>query len=209
VPVLSEVIEAFVRQGGPTRLQIDFKNLLPFPTREPLQRLARIIEPLGERVQVSSGADWQLRRLRNLAPWLRIGLEVQLHLDWDPARGDAASAVPPHRLGAYGYRDDSLIAAQRIWPVADYLWDRCQTLIALVPRVDTFYVNYRLLAQSLADGFNWAEALHQAGITLDAWTMDASSPAAMAQLPALVAAGVGQITTNTPQALERALARPR
>lgn len=201
VPVLSEVIEAFVQHGGEARLQIDFKNLIPFPTTEPLERLLRIIEPLGERVLVSSGADWQLRRMRRIAPWLVIGLEVQLHLDWDES-ADRDPHVPPYKRGAYGYYDDSLIAAQRVWPTVDYLWDRCQTLIGLVPRVSTFYVNHHLLARSLDDGFNWAEALHAVGIKLDAWTMDVTNLVAMANLPRLVAAGVDQITTNTPLALK-------
>jgi glycerophosphoryl diester phosphodiesterase len=204
VPVLSDLIALFAQHDGNTHLQIDFKNLIPFPTPEPLLRLLRIIEPLDERVLVSSGADWQLRQLRRMAPWLKIGLEVQLHLDWDDST-DRDPRVPPHKRGAYGYYDDSLIATQRIWSAADYLWDRCQTLIGLVPRISTFYMNHQLLARSLDDGFNWAEALHRAGIKLDAWTMDVTDPVAMANLPHLVAAGVDQITTNTPLALTQAL----
>jgi glycerophosphoryl diester phosphodiesterase len=204
VPTLSDVIAAFLQHGGRTQLQIDFKNLIPFPTPEPLERLLRIIEPLGERVLVSSGADWQLRRLRRMAPWLAIGLEVQLHLDWDEST-DRDPRTPPYKRGAYGYYDDSLIAAQRLWPASDYLWDRCQTLIGLVPRVSTFYVNHQLLARSLDDGFNWAEALHEAGIKLDAWTMDVTDATAMTNLPRLLAAGMDQITTNTPLALGQAL----
>jgi glycerophosphoryl diester phosphodiesterase len=204
VPVLSDIVAAFLQHDGNTHLQIDFKNLIPFPTHEPLERLLRIIEPLGERALVSSGADWQLRRLRHMAPWLKIGLEVQLHLDWDDST-DRDPRVPPYQRGAYGYYDDSLIAAQRIWPATEYLRDRCQALIGLVPRVSTFYMNHHLLARSLNDGFNWAEALHGAGIKLDAWTMDVPNPVAMTNLPRLVAAGVDQITTNTPLALTQAL----
>jgi glycerophosphoryl diester phosphodiesterase len=204
VPVLSDIVAAFMQHGGNTRLQIDFKNLIPFPTPEPLERLLRIIESLGERALVSSGADWQLRRLRRMAPWLEIGLEVQLHLDWDDST-HRDPRVPPYQRGAYGYYDDSLIAAQRIWPAAEYLRDRCLTLMGLVPRVSTFYMNHHLLARSLDDGFNWAEALHQVGIKLDAWTMDVTNPVAMTNLPRLVASGVDQITTNTPLALAQAL----
>lgn len=204
VPVLSDVIALFAQHGGNTHLQIDFKNLIPFPTPEPLERLLRIIEPLGERVLVSSGADWQLRQMRRMAPWLEIGLEVQLHLDWDEGT-DRDPRLPPHQRGAYGYYDDSLVAARHIWPVVEYLRDRCETLISLAPRISTFYVNHHLLARSLDDGFNWAEALHEVGIKLDAWTMDATDPVAMANLPRLVAAGVDQVTTNTPLALARVL----
>jgi glycerophosphoryl diester phosphodiesterase len=205
VATLSDVVAAFMRHGGSTRLQIDFKNLIPFPTLEPLERLLRIIQPLGEHVLVSSGADWQLRRLRQMASWLALGLEVELHLDWDES-SDRNPYAPPKQRGAYGYYDDSLIATQRIWPTADYLWDRCQTLIGLVPRISTFYMNHQLLAQSLNDGFNWADALHAAGIKLDAWTMDVTNETAMANLSKLRAAGVDQITTNTPLALAKAVA---
>jgi glycerophosphoryl diester phosphodiesterase len=205
VPVLSDVVALFARHGGATKLQVDYKNLIPFPDPEPLARLARIVQPLGERVRVSSAADWQLRRLRALAPWLAVGLEVQFYLDWeaDPAARDPRAY--PRQRGAYGYYDDHPVAARRIWSAADYLWDRCQFLIGLAPGADMFYMNHRLLAQSLADGFNWAAALHRAGIRLDAWTLDATDPVAMANLPLLAAAGVDQVTSNTPAAVARAL----
>ncbi len=207
VPLLSEVVSLFAQNGGATRLQIDYKNVVPFPSAEPLQRLIRLIEPLGDRVSVSSAADWQLRRLRALAPWLALGLEVELYLDWEeePARRDPRAY--PRQLGAYGYYDDHPVASQRIWSAAVYLWDRFQFLIGLVPRIGAFYMNHRLLARSLADGFNWAAALHQAGIALDAWTMDATDPAALANLPLLAAAGVDQITSNTPLEISLALSR--
>ncbi|HVO43028.1 MAG TPA: hypothetical protein VMT34_10410 [Aggregatilineales bacterium] len=41
--------------------------MIPFPSDEPLHRLVDLIAPLGRRVQVSTGADWQLRKLRTMA----------------------------------------------------------------------------------------------------------------------------------------------
>ena len=207
VPLLSDVVSLFERRGGPTRLQIDFKSVIPFPCAEPLQRLIRLIEPLGDRASVSSAADWQLRRLRALAPRLALGLEVELYLGWEEDSRRRDPRAYPRQRGAYGYYDDHPVASQRIWAVADYLWDRCQFLIGLAPDVSTFYMNHRLLAQSLADGFNWAGALHQAGIALDAWTMDATDPAALANLPLLETAGVDQVTSNTPLGVARELGR--
>jgi glycerophosphoryl diester phosphodiesterase len=67
--------------------------------------------------------------------------------------------------------------------------------------VSTFYISHVLLAHSLEDGFNWAEALHQAGIKLDAWTLDADDALAIVNAKRLLAAGVDQFTTNTPRAL--------
>jgi len=70
-----------------------------------------------------------------------------------------------------------------------------------VPGISTFYIDHKLIAQSLADGFNWAEALHTRGVKLDAWTLDLGNPVADANARRLLEAGVDQFTTNTPIAL--------
>ncbi len=201
VPRLSDVVSKLAVAGGESRLQVDFKNVAPFPTDEPLRRLVRLLEPLGRRVLVSSEADWQLRRLRALAPWLELGLDVHFYLDWRSRSSGSESTTPPRARGAYGYWDDHPIAQHRIWPTTEYLADRCQALIGLVPGVTTFYINHRFLAQCLDDGFNWADALHQRGIKLDAWTLDADNPTAVENARRLLDAGVDQFTTNTPAAL--------
>lgn len=205
VPLLSDVVAALVAHPTPARLQIDFKNVLPFSDDEPLRRLIKLIEPLGERVIVSSGADWQLRKLRRHAPWLDLGFDVQFYIDWQPADKPRNPREYPKALGAYGYYDDHPIASQRFWATADYLRDRCGALIGLVPRASTFYISHKLIAQSLDDGFNWAAMLHDAGIKLDAWTMDAGNPIAVQNAPRLLDAGVDQFTSNTPLALRQML----
>jgi glycerophosphoryl diester phosphodiesterase len=292
VPLLSDVVRLISAHPGASHLQLDFKNEEPFTSDEPLRRLLGLIEPLGSRVLVSTGADWQLRRLRRLAPRLALGFDPMGYLDWEPAggtpqvsradvpttgsrepaggtpsplgvasesgglspagpkgivsRADAApprqDGVPttgsrepaggtpqvsradvpttgsrepasrmrdsdehPRRYGVYGYYDDHPLAAMRGWSTADYLADRCESLMGLVPDVSTFYLRHTLLAQSLVDGFNWAEALHRRGIRLDAWTMDVTNPAAMANAPRLWDAGVDLFTTNTPRALAQLL----
>jgi len=206
VPRLSEVVAVMLEYPGSARIQLDFKNVIPFRDDEPLHRLVQIIEPLGDRVMVSTGADWQLRRLRKLAGWLELGFDIQFYLDWRSPQDSIDPRVPPYRKGEYGYWDDHILARQQVWTVAEYLADRCATLAALVPDVTTFYIDHRLLAQSLDDGFNWAEALHEAGIKLDAWTLDADNPAAVANAKRLLAAGVDQFTTNTPAELAAILA---
>jgi glycerophosphoryl diester phosphodiesterase len=214
VPLLSEVVALFVEYAsaarGATRLQIDYKNLIPFPTGEPLQRFVRLIEPLGRppngRVIVSTGADWQLRKLRALAPWLDLGLDIHFYIDWHAPGEPVDPRVYPRHAGAYGYWDDHPLATRRIWSTADYLADRCGFLLGLVPGVSTFYVSHRFLAHSLDDGFDWAQALHRAGIRLDAWTLDVGNPEAEANALRLLRAGVDQFTTNTPRALSALLA---
>lgn len=205
VPLLSDVVAAFLAHPGPTRLQLDFKNMTPFPNDEPLERLARIIEPLGDRVIVSSGADWQLRRLRRFAPRLELGLDVHFYLDWHPPGSRVQAGVIPGQVGAYGYWDDHPLARRRHGSTERYLADRCGALVGLVPDARVFYINHRFLVQSLDDGFNWAEAVHREGIRLDAWTLDADRPVAAANARRLLEAGVDQFTTNTPAALRQLL----
>lgn len=205
VPLLSEVVALFMDHKTSARLQLDYKDVIPFSSDEPLRRLIRMIEPLGERVIVSTGADWQLRRLRKLADWLELGFDIQFYIDWRRPSDPIDPRVPPFRAGAYGYWDDHLLATQRVWSTTEYLAERCEILATQMPRISTFYIDHHLLAQSLDDGFNWAEGLHNFGIKLDAWTLDADNPIAVVNAQRLLAAGVDQFTTNTPAALSKLL----
>lgn len=206
VPRLGEVVDLLRQHPEGARVQLDFKNVIPFSDPEPLHRLVRLIEPLGDRVMVSTGADWQLRRLRRLAGWLELGFDIHFYMDLRFPEEPVDPRVPPYRQGVYGYWDDHPLALQRFWTTAEYLAERCEMLTTLVPGVTTFYIDHRLLVQSLDDGFNWAEALHDAGIKLDAWTLDTDDSAAVANARRLLAAGVDQFTTNTPAELAAILA---
>lgn len=203
VPLLSQVVALFQEFDTSTRLQIDFKNMIPLESDEPLHRLLRIIEPLQKRVLLSTGADWQLRKLRRMAPWLDLGFDIGFYLDFrEPS---PHPLIFPHQQGAYGYLDDHPLATTRFWSTADYLADRCGAFIGLVPEISVFYISYKLLICSLDDGFNWADALHAAGIKLDAWTLDVGNPTAEGSVQRLVELGVDYLTTNTPQALSTLL----
>lgn len=206
VPMLSQVVELYHRAHCGARLQLDFKNVIPLPTDEPLHRLVNLIEPLGDRVLVSTGADWQLRKLRHLAPWLLLGFDIMDYVDWEPLDKVRDPRALPKQRGAYGYYDDHPLAQQKLWTIPEYLRDRCESLMGLVPDVSVFYLEHNLIAQSLRDGFNWAETLHERGIKLDAWTMDVTDPRALENVRLLYAAGVDLFTTNTPLALAGRLA---
>ena len=65
---------------------------------------------MRERVIVSSGADWQLRRLRKLAPWLMLGFDIMWYLGWQPEGEPRDPREYPKNLGAYGYYDDHMLA---------------------------------------------------------------------------------------------------
>lgn len=208
VPTLGDVVALLAEHPARTRLQLDYKDVVPFTNDEPLIRLARLIEPLGERVIVSSEADWQLRRLRRLAPWLELGFDIHFYIGWPDTSRQRDPAEPPYRVGDYGYYDDHPLASRRIWPTADYLADRCAALMTQLPEATTLYINHRFLVQALEDGFDWAAALHAAGMKCDAWTLDCGDPAAEANARRLLAAGVDQFTTNTPLALRALLSAP-
>jgi glycerophosphoryl diester phosphodiesterase len=205
--LLSEVVALFNQFSDGARLQLDFKNVIPMTNNEPLERLVQLIQPLGDRVIVSTGADWQLRRLHQIAPWLELGFDVHYYVDWRLPHDPIDPRVPPFKKGAYGYWDDHILATERHWSIEEYLQDRCESLMNMVPYASTFYIDHKMIAQSLDDGFNWAEALHHLGVKLDAWTLDIGDPVAEQNVIRLLEAGVDYLTTNTPRELAKQLAQ--
>ena len=203
--LLSDVVALFSNYDTQTRLQLDFKNVYPFSTDAPLLRFLDIVEPLGERVHVSSPADWQLRRLKHFAPWLDVGFEIMFYFDLRSPKQVYDPPHPPYLLGAFGYYDDSLLAREAIWTEAAYLRDRCTTLLHQVPGISTLYVHHKILARSLDADFNWAQAAQAADVKLSTWTLDVDNPVAVANAPRLRDAGVIQFTSNTPLALAKLL----
>lgn len=205
VPQLSDVVALFQRVQAASQLQIDFKNAIPFADDEPLERLARIVAPLGERVIVSSGADWQLRRLRRFAPQLRLGFDIMWLLDWSAHAERRDPRELPKAMGAYGYLDDHPVAARKIWPTPVYLENRLEAMLGLVPGVKVFYVRWTFIDQCLRDGFNLPAFLHRHGILIDAWTMDVGKPGVAEAALRLRDAGVDLFKTNTPRAMRALL----
>lgn len=200
-PLLSEVVRAFLDHPGKTRLQLDYKAVFPSTNDEPLHRLIQLIEPLQDRVIVSSGADWHLRKMRRLAPWLDLGFDIGFYLDWRDPAWMIGPRMPPYQRGAYDYYDDHILARSRELPTAAYLAERCDALALAVPNSSTWYVSHYVIAHGLDDGFNMAEWLHEHGIRLDAWTLDADKPVAAENALRLRDAGVDLFTTNTPNSL--------
>jgi glycerophosphoryl diester phosphodiesterase len=201
-PLLSEVVTLFLEFPGTARLQIDYKDVYPSADDEKLLRLLRLIGSLGDRVLVSSGADWHLRRLKKLGPWLDVGFDIGFYLDYRPNGSDPRQ--PPYGLGDYGYHDDHLLAKRRMLPTSAYLAERCEIFFHSVPEASIWYVDYKVIAKVLDDGFNMADWLHDRGVKLDAWTLDVGKPAADYVRP-LYDIGVDQFTSNTPHALETLL----
>lgn len=201
-PLLSEVVVLFAEYPNGARLQIDFKNVFPMRDDEPMRRFLKLIEPLGERVIVSSGADWNLRWMRRNAAWLDLGFDIGFYLDYRTGTPDPRQ--PPYFLGAYGYYDDHVLAKMALLTPAQYLTERCEIMHSGIPQVSTWYVNYQLLLRALDEGFNMMDWLHERGIKMDAWTLDIGRVPEDALLR-LRDAGVDQFTTNTPLALAQVL----
>jgi len=215
VGLLSQAIPLLQSHAAPSlqELQLDFKPGAP-PADAVLRDLLRAVEPVKERVRVTCGEDWVLRRLRALDPDLPLGFDPLLYLeiDADPAVSPEETPDPlPFRVGAYGYRDDHPLAL-RVWGTpADYLAARAETLGVLPPPGGVWYIHASLLARVLDDGadevhpFDWIAYLHARSIQVDVWTLDAGWPGHVELARRLIAAGVDRITTNDAPRLSRAL----
>jgi len=101
-PLLSDIVALLLASHpAPTLLELDAKDAEPWPWPR-VEELARLIEPVKDRVVVGSAADWNLRRLRTVAPDLQVGFAPALYLGRDPDRlaprlVDAIRLVPGAR----------------------------------------------------------------------------------------------------------------
>lgn len=202
VGLLSDALELIRRHAPPVSLQLDLKPYVPLSDAT-LAALVAALEPVKERVRVSSVADWDVRRLRALDAELPLGFDPMLYLEVDPREEEASR--PPFRLGAYGYWDDHPLASRRWGSTAHYLAARAEALRVQAPVGALWYIAAPLLIQSLDDGFNWIAELHSQGAQVAAWTLDADHPEQVALARRLTALGVDRITTNDPPALARVL----
>jgi glycerophosphoryl diester phosphodiesterase len=207
-PLLSEVVE--LARGFETELQLDWKDWR-LMSGERLLALVDTVAPVRERVIVSTGQDWNLRRLRDADPALPFGFDPGHYIGYDPARyvgqaGQGTAGVLPRRVGAYGYGDDHPMAFVRAGSTADYLAERMAILTLQAPGSREYFLSYRLVLQMLDDGFDVTEWLHARGIGANVWTADYAGPESLEGLRRLVAAGIDRITTNTAPAWIHALA---
>ena len=200
-PLLSEVVDLILAEPGPTLLELDIKDFEPWPWPR-VEELARLIEPVKERVVVGGCPDWNLRRLLRIDPSLPVGFDPQFYLDWAP-EDDDPEPLPGVR-GAYGYLDAHVLARERLGLTADYLADRLGGLSRLVPGSRDVHLSLAFFERMLEDGLNAVELFHAAGQRVDVWTLDADTPRWRDRLARAVAAGADIVTTNTPRALAAA-----
>jgi glycerophosphoryl diester phosphodiesterase len=201
-PLLSDIVALLRATPAPTRLELDAKDAEPWPWPR-VEELARLIEPVKDRVVVGSAADWNLRRLLAIDPTAPVGFDPMFYLDWVP-EGARLDAMPGLR-GAYGYLDAHPLARQRRGPPADYLRDRLGAILRLVPGAQDLHLRLRTAEHMLDDGLDDLPAIvHSHGMRLDYWTLDAGTLNWEARFRRAVEAGADIVTTNTPQALAEA-----
>ena len=191
---LGEALEVVRRApDGPTVLMLDAKDDAPWPP-DMVERFLRLVDPVRDRIFLGSPADWNLRRLRKVDPDLTVTFDPQYYLTW-AARPDEV----PGRTGAYGYQDTHPLAFRRTVPTADYLRERFESLATLVPGARELHLRLTFFEHMLDDGFNAAAFLHETGVLVDVWTIDATTHGWRERVARAVAAGVDIVTTNTPR----------
>ncbi len=188
---LSQAVDFLGKQNGNSILQLDLKPYVPL-SESVLDNLLKIINPVKNRILVSSVADWAVRSLRLMDSRLALGFDPLLYLDV-PGNSPRPDGIPPFRKGAYGYLDEHPLSIQRWGSDGDYFEKRAEALFLQAPPQATWYLNAELLDGALSSGFDWIAFLHNKGCKVDAWTLDMDR-CELAQK--LVLSKVDYITTN-------------
>jgi hypothetical protein len=98
---LRDIVALIGAVPGPTTVELRLVGTAPL-TWARTEELARLVAPAARRIVVTGSADWNLRRLRAVAPDLRVGFAPALYLGRDPDRlaprlVDAIRLVPGAR----------------------------------------------------------------------------------------------------------------
>jgi glycerophosphoryl diester phosphodiesterase len=203
VGLLSQALELLRNHPNPVELQLDLKSHARY-TDHLLMSLLRVVEPVKERIRVTSPADWAVRRLRSLDGDIPLGFDPMLYLNVGKA-GERDPQIPPFRLGEYGYWDDHPLASRRWGKPAEYLAARAEALWLQAPSDAIWYIPAVTLDHAFNDGFDWIADLHERGAKVDAWTLDPDRSEHIVMAQRLSAAGVDRITTTNAPAMAAAL----
>ena len=204
VGFLESAIDLLKAYPQTQRLQLDLKPYLPL-TGTVLKNFITLIEPVLERVQVTTIADWVVRGLHAAVPELELGFDPLLYLDLveDEPRPEG---IPPFRVGAYGLLDDHPLAAYRWGALGDYFAARAEGLWTMAQPAREWFIRAEVLEMAQKAGFDWIGFLHAKGCTVDAWTIDVNQPVHLETAQYLAEQGVDELTTNTPTELAERLA---
>jgi glycerophosphoryl diester phosphodiesterase len=201
-PLLSEVVDMIAAEPCPTILELDLKDWNPWPWPR-VEELARMLEPVKDRITFGGVADWNLRRLLHVDPSLPMGFTITQYLDWVP-ESQRPDLIPGVR-GAYGYLDAHPLARERHGPTVDYLRDRLTGLLRLVPGTRDVHIRLLAVERMVEDGLvELADLVHAEGMHLDVWTLNAGTPDWRARLDRALELGADVVTSGTPRELARA-----
>lgn len=199
VGFLEGAVELLLKHPDTRWLQLDLKPFTPL-TRGVLKEFVTIIEPVKDRIQVTSVSDWAVRALSRFAPDLALGFDPLLYLDKveDEPRPET---IPPFRVGAYGLLDDHPLSAYQWGPLGDYFAARAGALLSQVPAGCEWFIRAEILKMAFDAGFNWINFLHENGSRVDSWTFDAAKPEQIQLAQFLVERNIDELTTDTPTQL--------
>jgi glycerophosphoryl diester phosphodiesterase len=198
-PRLSDVVRTIAAETYPTLLELDLKDWKPWPWPR-VEELARLVQPVKDRVIFGGGADWNLRRLLHVDGTLAVGFTFTDYLDFTPM--DEKIDPLPGVRGAYGYLDAHPLARERLGSTRDYLRDRLGGILRLVPGVREVHVRLLALECMLDDGLtDLPDILHEQGMLLDVWTLNAGTAGWRERLRRALDAGADIITSDTPREL--------
>jgi len=175
-PLFLDEVAAVLAEAPPDwpgRLQLDLKQPLARLGQSTIARFGGLIAPIARHV-VLGGTEWRaVTELGRALPGLRLG--------FDPlAIHEAAPPDTPaefQALGAYA--------------------------LAHAPDAAIFYFHIPLLLRGLELGVDLIAMAKAHGAEVDAWRLEPEDERAAATLARLIEAGVDQITTDSPEALEQ------
>jgi glycerophosphoryl diester phosphodiesterase len=171
---LDELLETLAGAPAdwPGRLQLDLKQPAELIDLRMIDRFAALIEPVARHLMLG-GTQWRaVTRLGRAVPGLRLG--------FDPL--DIHEAAPPdsaaelQALGAYTF--------------------------AHAPGAAIFYFHIPIVLRGLELGVDLIAIAKAQGAEVDAWRLEPEDEGVAAKLARLIEAGVDQITTDSPEALD-------
>jgi glycerophosphoryl diester phosphodiesterase len=154
------------------RLQLDLKQPLDLLDSSTVERFAALAGPVAHHLMLG-GTQWRaVTRLGHAVPGLRLGFDP---LDIHEA-APPGSAAELRALGAY--------------------------TLAHAPEAAIFYFHIPIVLRGLELGVDLIAMAKARGAEVDAWRLEPGDEQAAAKLAQLVEAGVDQITTDSPEALD-------
>jgi glycerophosphoryl diester phosphodiesterase len=157
----------------PGRLQLDLKQPLALIEGQLIQRFAELAQPVAPHLMLG-GTEWRaVERLGQAVPGLRLGFDPLAIHEAAPPAGTAEFRA----LGAY--------------------------MLAHAPQAAIFYLHIPLVLQGLEAGVDLIAIARAQGAEVDAWRLEPEDERAAEILARLILAGVDQITTDSPLALEQ------